>query len=82
MSRTDRTLKSQVSHQKGTPMSHVAVKELAYRNQNGLELTLLWDRRSNQVSVEVVDELDESGFRLPIAVKGAIIRVASQAAAR
>ena len=48
-------------------MSHVAVKELAYRNQKGLEVTLLWDRRSNQVSVEVVDELDESGFRLPIA---------------
>jgi len=48
-------------------MSHVAVKELAYRNQNGLEVTLLWDRSFNQVSVEVVDELDESGFRLPIA---------------
>jgi hypothetical protein len=48
-------------------MSHVSVKELAYRKHNGLEVTLLWDRRSNQVSVEVVDELDESGFRLPIA---------------
>ena len=34
-------------------MSHAAFRELAYRNQNGLEVTLLWDSRS--------------GFRLPIA---------------
>ena len=48
-------------------MSHAAVKELAHRNQNGLEVTLLWDPRSDEVSVEVVDHLDDSGFRLPIA---------------
>ena len=48
-------------------MSHVAVKELAHRNQNGLAVTLLWDPRSNEVSVEVIDQLDETGFRLPIA---------------
>jgi hypothetical protein len=48
-------------------MSHAAHRELAYRNQNGLEVTLLWDPRSNEVSVEVVDHLDESGFRFPIA---------------
>jgi len=47
-------------------MLHAAVKELAYRNQNGLEVTLLWDSRSNEVSVEVVDQLDDGGFRLPI----------------
>ena len=47
-------------------MSHAPLKELAYRNQNGLEVTLLWDSRSNEVSVEVIDQLDESGFRLPI----------------
>ena len=47
-------------------MSNAAVKELAYRNQNGLEVTLLWDPRSNQVSVEVIDQLEDSGFRLPI----------------
>ena len=47
-------------------MLHAAVKELAYRNQNGLEVTLLWDSRSNEVSVEVSDQLDDSGFRLPI----------------
>ena len=48
-------------------MSHAAVKELAHRNQNGLEVTLLWNPRSNEVSVEVIDHLDDSGFRLPIA---------------
>ena len=48
-------------------MSHSARRELAHRNQNGLEVTLLWDPRSNEVSVEVVDQLDDSGFRLPIA---------------
>ena len=63
----DRRMKSQASHQKGTPMSHPAHRELAYRNQNGLEVTLLWDSRSNEVSVEVIDQLDDSGFRLPIA---------------
>jgi len=47
-------------------MLHAAVKELAYRNQNGLEVTLLWDSRSNEVSVKVIDQLDDSGFRLPI----------------
>ena len=48
-------------------MSYAATKELAYRNQNGLEVTLLWDPRSNEVSVEVVDHLDDRGFCLPIA---------------
>jgi hypothetical protein len=48
-------------------MSHAARRELAYRNQNGLEVTLLWNSRSNEVSVEVVDHLDDSGFRFPIA---------------
>ena len=47
-------------------MSHAAVRELAHRNQNGLDVTLLWDPRSDEVSVEVVDHLDDSGFRLPI----------------
>ena len=48
-------------------MSHAARRELAYRNQNGLEVTLLWDPGSNEVAVEVVDHLDDSVFRLPIA---------------
>ena len=48
-------------------MPQAAAKELAYRNQNGLEVTLLWDPRSNEVPVEVIDHLDDRGFRLPIA---------------
>ena len=48
-------------------MSNAAHRELAYRNQNGLEVTLLWDSRSNEVCVDVVDHLDDSAFRLPIA---------------
>ena len=48
-------------------MSQTAARELAYRNQNGLEVTLLWDPDSNEVSVEVIDQLDESVFRLPVA---------------
>ena len=48
-------------------MSHAARRELAYRNQNSLEVTLLWEPRSNEVSIEVIDRLDDSGFRLPIA---------------
>jgi hypothetical protein len=33
--------------------------------QNSLEVTLLWDPDSNEVSVEVIDQLDDSVFRLP-----------------
>src|SRR5439155_10246339 len=50
-----------------TTLFRSAAKELAYRNQNGLEVTLLWDPDSNEVSVEVIDQLDDSVFRLPVA---------------
>ena len=53
-------------------MSYAARRELAYRNQNGLEVTLLWDSRSNEVSVEVIDQLDDSGLRIPIAGHSAL----------
>lgn len=43
------------------------LRELAQREQDGLEITLFWDARSNEVSVEVVDQRDESSFRLPVA---------------
>ena len=39
-------------------MSHTNLRELAHRRQNGLEVTLLWDARSNDVSIEVADEHD------------------------
>ena len=46
---------------------NASLRELAYREQDGLEVTLFWDARSNEVSVEVVDQRDESSFRLPVA---------------
>ena len=48
-------------------MLQAALKELASRNQNGLEVTLLCDSRSDEVSVEVIGQLDDSGLSLPIA---------------
>jgi hypothetical protein len=48
-------------------MPHLAPKELAYRNQDGLEVTLLSDACTNEVSIDVVDQRNESAFRLPIA---------------
>lgn len=43
-----------------------ALKELAYRHQDGLEVALLWDALSNEVSIQVVDQRGESGFRRSI----------------
>lgn len=45
----------------------LSLKELAHREQNGLEVTLFWNPKSDEVSIEVVDHLDESSFRLPVA---------------
>ena len=44
-------------------MSDAKPRELAYREQDGLEVTLLWDPRSNDVSVEVVDRRTDSFVR-------------------
>lgn len=48
-------------------MSDSALTDLSYRNQNGLEVTLLWDVMTNKVSIDVVDHRGGSGFRLPVA---------------
>jgi hypothetical protein len=53
-------------------MSHLAPKELAHRNQDGLEVTLLWDACTNEVSIDAVDQRNESAFRLPIAGRFAL----------
>ena len=53
-------------------MSHTNLRELAHRRQNGLEVTLLWDARSNDVSIEVADEHDESAFALRVDAKSAL----------
>jgi hypothetical protein len=36
------------------------LRELAYRNQDGLEVTLLWDSLSDEVSIELVDDRSET----------------------
>ncbi len=46
---------------------NASLKELAHREQDGLEVTLFWNPRSNEVSIELVDQRDESSFRLPVA---------------
>ena len=42
------------------------LRELAQRGHDGLEITLYWDPRSNEVSIEVVDRRHDSSFRLPV----------------
>src|SRR4051794_17050347 len=56
------------SHAERIVMTGATTRELAYREQDGLEVTLLWDPSSNDVSVEVIDQRDETYVR--IAVEG------------
>ncbi len=51
---------------------NASLRELAHREQDGLEVTLFWDARSNSVSIEVVDQRDESSFLLPVAGHSAL----------
>jgi len=51
---------------------NASLRELAHREQDGLEVTLFWDARSNKVSIEVVDRRDESSFLLPVAGHSAL----------
>jgi hypothetical protein len=37
-------------------------RELAHRRQDGLEVTLLWNAGSNEVSIELHDDRTESEF--------------------
>jgi len=46
---------------------NASLKELAHREQDGLEVTLFWNARTNEVSIELVDHRDGSSFRLPVA---------------
>ena len=47
-------------------MSRATLSELAHREQDGLEVTLLWDARSNEVTIEVVDQRNESSLRAAV----------------
>jgi hypothetical protein len=48
------------------------LRELAHRNQDGLEVTLLWNARTNEVSVEVADNRNESGFAFAVGASSAL----------
>ena len=45
--------------------STITLRELAHRAHDGLEVTLLWDPRSNEVSIDVVDERNASSASFP-----------------
>jgi hypothetical protein len=59
-------------NRKEVAMSNSSLKELAYREQDGLEIALLWDPRSNDVCVDVVDDRGDSFLRIPVAARFAL----------
>ena len=50
----------------------ITLRELAHRAHDGLQVTLLWDEESNEVSIGVVDDRTDSSFWLPIAPGSAL----------
>jgi hypothetical protein len=53
-------------------MAHVGLKELAYREHDGLEIALLWDAVTNEVAVTVTDVREELCFTLPVPAERAL----------
>jgi len=53
-----------------TPINHR--RELAHRASNGIDVFLFWDASSNDVSIEVVDQREESAFELHVDPKAAL----------
>jgi hypothetical protein len=51
---------------------NASLRELAHREQDGLQVTLFWNSHSNKVSIEVLDECDESSFLIPVASHSAL----------
>ena len=47
-------------------------KELAYRENDGVAVALLWHPRTNALSVSVVDRRTEDAFELAVAAKDAL----------
>ena len=47
-------------------------RELAHRASNGIEVSLFWDACSNDVSIEVLDEREGSGFELLVDATSAL----------
>jgi hypothetical protein len=53
-------------------MTHSSLKELAHREQDGLEVNLLWDPRTNDVCVDVIDQRDDNFLRIPVEARFAL----------
>jgi hypothetical protein len=47
-------------------------RELAHRHQDGLHVTLLWDERSNEVWIELMDNRNESVVEFGVEAKSAM----------
>lgn len=47
-------------------------RELAHRHQDGLEVTLLWDTRSNKVSIELIDDRCDTAFAFVVDPESAL----------
>jgi hypothetical protein len=47
-------------------MAQLDLRELAHREHDGLEITLVWNSSSNEVSVEVLDAREEHSFSLVV----------------
>jgi hypothetical protein len=46
---------------------HTTLRELAHRAHDGLDVTLLWDPRTNEVSIDVIDERHDNHFLVRVA---------------
>ena len=53
-------------------MTNVGLRELAYREHDGLEITLVWDSDTNEVAIEVLDVREERCFMLPVPAEHAL----------
>jgi hypothetical protein len=47
-------------------------RELAHRASSGIEVFLFWDACSDDVSIEVVDQREDSGFELGVNADAAL----------
>jgi hypothetical protein len=53
-------------------MAQLDQRELAHREHDGLEITLVWNSSSNEVSVEVLDAREELSFSLVVPAERAL----------
>ena len=49
-----------------TSISRATARELAHRSQDGVEVTLLWSRRTNRVLLVVRDSRTDEEFELTV----------------